>query len=76
MKRYLKIDKDPKQLLALAGLLAMTGVPSVAMVGCDDTPDSAEDIGESIDDAADNAGDAIDDAADGIDDAVDEAVDG
>lgn len=57
---------------------AAVGLSTFAMAACDtdNTPDSAEDVGEAIDDAADDAADAIDDAADNIDDAVDDATDG
>lgn len=57
---------------------AMIGLSAMAMTACDtdNTPDSAEDVGEAIDDAGDDAADAIDDAADNIDDAVDDATDG
>ena len=65
-----------RKTVALLGFIALAGTPAVILVGCDDTADSAEDVGEAIDDAADNAGDAMDDAADNVEDAFDDLDDG
>ncbi len=70
MKSLLKDNTDPRSLLRLAALAAMT-TPILALAACDGNSGPAEEAGEAIDDAADDVGDAIDDAADEVDDAID-----
>lgn len=62
---------ETKHLLQMLGFVALS-VPFAALSGCDDSPDTGEEIGETFDDAADDTGDAFDDAADDVDDTLDD----
>lgn len=64
--------KKTTRTLAMLGALSLAATPALVLVGCDDSSDSAEDIGESFDDAVDDTGDAIEDAADDVEDAIDD----
>jgi len=70
MKIFDKESTDPKKLIRLAALAAMT-TPILALAACDSNSGPAEEAGEALDDAADDVGDAVDDAADDLDDAID-----
>ena len=63
-----------ERLLAATAVILLGGAPLLG--GCDDGPDDAGDIADSIGDAADDAADSIDDAIDDAGDAIDDATDG
>lgn len=59
--------KAQKRTISLLGAIALATAPAFVMVGCDDTDEPMEEVGESLDDAADEVGDSIDDVADDLD---------
>ncbi len=60
-----------KKMLAMAGFATAVAMGPALLVGCDDSDDPADAIGDAADDAADNMEDAADDVGDGMEDAVD-----
>lgn len=66
MKRF----NTRKPAVLVSGIILASAVPWIS--GCEDEPDSVEDVadsvGDSLDDAADAVDDAVDDAADAVDD--------
>lgn len=66
----MKMESILKKLAMLAMLGAFV-LGTGMVVGCEDSDDPADAIG----DAADDAGDAMDDAVDGTEDAMDDAGD-
>jgi len=64
-----------RRRLAAAVVALSLGSTGLVLAGCDDSIDSAEDVGEEVDEAVDDAGDAIDETIDDIDDEMEEAGD-
>lgn len=64
-----------KKLSAYAVMLAALTLGTGFVVGCEESDDMGDDIGDAMDDAADNTEDAMEDTGDAIKDGAEDAGD-